>query len=502
MLRLMIRHEARVLWRGHALRICALLLVTVVAFGVYNGASWARHQRETIDTITRQDTRTYDRIKADLADLARRGDPRPPLNLAGMAWYLLQPSGAAAPAPAPHLDPRRAEAAGSEWLGARHAVLPPAPLAALAIGQSDLFPYYSRVTIRTQPMLVGSDEIENPTNLVNGRFDLAFVLTFCWPLLVLPLAYNLLSDERDGGTLALIVSQPVSVRTVMLAKVLVRGGCAVLATTIAGLVALVAMANVPLASVAADLALLAGLVVANGVLWFGLAVWINSAGWRSGVNAMALTAGWLVWVVIVPSAISLWATTMAPVPSRVQLINQVRAAANLDASGVTELLTTYREQHPDVAPAATSADTVAMRGLALQDETDRRIAPVLADYRAARARQQDLVARLRFLSPSVLTYDAVGDLAGTSTTRYRRFADQLDAHHQAWRDYFYPLARRQTSLVADDYDRAPRFVFDEEPAGTVRTRVAMAVAVIGAIGLALLVAGLLRLSSRSALESA
>ena len=55
-----------------------------------------------------------------------------------MAWYIFQPEGAVAPAP--HIDPRRAEAAASEWVGARHAILPPAPMGALAIGQSDLHP--------------------------------------------------------------------------------------------------------------------------------------------------------------------------------------------------------------------------------------------------------------------------------------------------------------------------------------------------------------------------
>jgi hypothetical protein len=35
----------------------------------------------------RKDAETYEHIKGQLADLERRGDPRPSLNLAGMAWF-------------------------------------------------------------------------------------------------------------------------------------------------------------------------------------------------------------------------------------------------------------------------------------------------------------------------------------------------------------------------------------------------------------------------------
>ena len=77
-----------------------------------------------------------------------------------------------------------------------------------------------------------SDEIENPANLLSGRFDLAFVLTFCWPLLVLPLLYNVLSEEREAGTLALVASQPVSLRAVLAARLVVRGGLVVRVTLV------------------------------------------------------------------------------------------------------------------------------------------------------------------------------------------------------------------------------------------------------------------------------
>lgn len=479
-----VRHEVRLLMRSRATWVVAGLLAVVVAYAAWNGTQWTAEQRQTIAQVQADDERLYRGIHAQLDDLARLGDPRPSLQLAGMAWYIFQPEGALAPAP--HLDPRRAEAAASEWVGARHAVLPPRPLGALAIGQSDLYPFYTRVTIRTRPALVQSDEIENPANLLSGRFDLAFALTFCWPLLVLPLLYNVFSEERESGTLALVASQPVSLRSLLAARLAVRGGLAVLLTTLASLVALAAFGGLDAGAAWLALALWASAIAATGLFWCGVATAVNLAGWRSAANATVLTAVWLASVVIVPAVVGELAATIAPVPSRVELINALRHAGNLQPSELTALVSTYYEEHPNALRTGHSADDTAIRGLAQQDAVDRRIGPVLSAYREAAARQQSIVDRVRFLSPPLLVYDAVGELAGTTTDRYRRFAEQVDAYHRAWREYFYPLVHARTTMTRAHYENAPRFVFQEEPEDRTEGRAVVLIGSAGGTGVLLL----------------
>lgn len=478
-----LRHELRLLARSRATWVVAGLLVVVVAGAAWNGTRWIEEQRDTIARVHAQDERIYQETYAQLADLAARGDPRPALPLAGMAWYIFQPEGAVAPAP--HLDPRRAEAASSEWVGARHAVLPPAPLGALAIGQSDLHPFYTRVTIRTRPVLVQSDEIENPVNLLSGRFDLAFALTFCWPLLVLPLLYNVVSEEREGGTLALVASQPVSWRTILAARLAVRGGVAIAITVLASFIFLAVLGGGRDSSIA-PLILWAGAIVATGLFWCGVAAVINLARWRSAANATVLTACWLATVVIVPAIAGELASIAAPVPSRVELVDAVRNAGNLSGADLAALVSTYYEEHPDAAATAESADVTAIRGLAQQDAVDRRIDPILSAYRQAAARQQAIVDIVRFVSPPLLIYDAVTELAGTTTARYRAFADQVDAYHREWRDYFYPLVHARTTMTRAHYEEAPRFVFQEEAPGRLERRALLLIGCATGVGGALL----------------
>jgi ABC-2 type transport system permease protein len=478
-----VEHEFRLLVRSRAAVVTLAALLLVVTYAAYNGTRWVREQRDTLDRVSEHDERTYAGIAEQLDELARLGDPRPDLQLAGMAWYIFQPNGAAAPAP--HLDPRRAEAAASEWVGARHATLPTAPLAALAVGQSDLHPYYSRITIRTRPVLVNSDEIENPVNLLSGRFDLAFVLTFCWPLLVLPLLYNVISEDRESGTLALVASQPVSFHAVVAARVLVRGGAVAALTIVASVGALAAFGGLP-AGASAGLVTWAGAIVATTVFWCGLAATVNLARWRSATNATGLTACWLGAVVVLPALVGEAAAVWAPVPSRVQLINEVRAAGSLRSGELAALVNAYYEDHPEAVPSGASADLTAIRGLALQDEIDRRLEPLLLAYREAAARQQRLVDMVLWASPPLLIHEAITELAGTATRRYRRFAGQIDEYQRAWRAYFYPLVHARVSLTQAHYDAAPRFTFQDEALGAPGRRAALLIAVTGGVGVVLL----------------
>ncbi len=491
------RHEVRLVARSRTPFVVLPLLAIVVGYAAASGARSVRQQRSTIDRVQADDRQTYAAIARELNDLADQGNPRPDLQLAGMAWYIFQPAGAAAPAP--HIDPRRAEAAGSEWVGARHAVLPTAPLAALAIGEGDLHPYYSRVTIRTRPALVNSDEIENPVNFLSGRFDLAFVLTVCWPLLVLPLVYNLLSDDRESGTLALVASHVVPLRAIVAVRLLVRLGLAVVVTIAASVLTLVVTGAVRGEPAVAGLVVWSAAVVVTGAFWGGVAAMVNTTRWRTAANATAVSAVWLGTAVVVPAVMGEVAAAVAPVPSRVQVINEVRAAGNLAPADLTRLTTAYYEHHPEARASKDSADITAIRGLALQDEVDRRIDPILRAYRHAADRQQRLADRLRFASPPLLIYDSITELAGTTTSRYRSFEAQLDSYHASWRAYFYPLVHARVPLTVAHYDQAPRFTFVAEANGSGTRRAAVLIGAVASIAFVLLAAAFRRVASSAAL---
>ena len=92
------------------------------------------------------------------------------------------------------------------------ALLPPAPLSALAIGQGDVYPNYIKVTARSLDALVSGDQIEHPLAVASGQFDAAFVVLFLYPLLIFAVSFDLTATERDRGTLRMVLAQPVTLR--------------------------------------------------------------------------------------------------------------------------------------------------------------------------------------------------------------------------------------------------------------------------------------------------
>jgi ABC-2 type transport system permease protein len=367
-------------------------------------------------------------------------------------------------------------------------------MAALSIGQSDLLPSYFKVTSDSKENVTAGTELENPHRLLTGRFDLAFVLIYLYPLLVLAFSYNLLSAEKEQGTLSLALAQPVSLATLAIGKLTIRfmlflGSLAPLA----GLA--VAVAGIDLS---ADgflyLALLwLGAVVVYGLVWFGLAVLVASFGRPSSTNAMVLAALWLGFVVLLPSLLNMGATTWYPVPSRVEMVQAVREASDGANQQGAALLARYYEDHPELAVggADQAMNDFNLIRVAVDGDVEARVRPVLDRYEAQLAGQRRMVARLRVLSPAILMQDALNDLSGTGVGRHQHFLQQVGQFHERWRNHFVPLIFRKAQVQS--YGTLPAFSFVDEPAAAVASRVAASIALMLVPAVVLLTFGIKRL---------
>lgn len=194
----------------------------------------------------------------------------------------------------------------------------------MALGQADLLPSYYRVTYGSRVNFMFDGEIENPWNLLSGRFDLAFVITYLLPLLILASSYNLLSAEREHGTLRLLLSQPLSVRTLVLGKVVTRV-CALLGTLVVVPVLVLLLTRPETrGGDLASLGMWAMLVGAYGLFWLGLAVAVNAYGRSSAANALVLVGAWVLFVLVVPMLLNLGVGIVRSAPSRTELATRTR----------------------------------------------------------------------------------------------------------------------------------------------------------------------------------
>lgn len=461
-----LRHEWRTLSSEATIWALVGIFAVSIGYGTLNGARWVGFQQQAIAEAEREER---ERVAGHEAHILRinRGDVTV----------------------SPFADPRNPEAVGRR-LGGRYAIMPPAPLAALSIGQSDLLPYYFKMTTDSKETVTAGAELENPQRLLVGRFDLAFVLIYLYPLLILAISYNLLSAEKEQGTLALALSQPVSTATLALAKVTLR--CLVflaLIVTLALIALVVAGVGLTSADAAQRLPLWLGAVVAYGVFWFALAVAVAALGWPSATNAMTLASLWLGFVVLLPSLFNLLATTLYPVPSRVEMIQTVREASDDANEQGSRLLSKYYEDHPELAEggAEQAMNDFNVIRVAVNADVEQRVRPVLQQYENQILSQQNMIDRLRFLSPAILMQDALNDISGTGIARHRHFMHQVSAYHQEWANYFVPLIFKKAQL--GNLSEVPQFRYRQEPFVMTAQRVTVSflgllvpTAILGVIG--------------------
>ncbi|MCG8468935.1 MAG: DUF3526 domain-containing protein [Gemmatimonadetes bacterium] len=458
-----VRHEWRLLRADRLLTATLGLFAVLFLYALLNGSAWVRFQEDTLGALAEARDERDARTRAELRRIASGGQPSSPFR-----------------------DPRAPNVLGSQR-NSRPAALPPGPLATLAIGQSDLLPFYYDVSIYTNDQtFLQNGEVENPLHLLVGRFDLAFVLVYLLPLLVLALSYNVLSGERERGTLPMTLAQPVSARSTLGVKLVFR-------VIVVLFLALGVSVVGGLATGVRDvgrLALWSTIVTSYAIFWLGLATWVNSRGRSSAWNATVLVGAWLLLVVVFPAAVNVAAGLLHPLPSRVEMITVQREASNEAVNRRSELLARYLEDHPEMSGAVVSeASSSAALAWAATEEVNRRLGEVVERYQGRLEEQRRLIGTYRYASPALLAHDALLETAGTGDGRFSRFEAQVRGFAQELKDFFVPAilaGDRMTEAVVADI---PSFRYREAGFQTVVGRIVPALAALLAMTLLVSVPG-------------
>ena len=180
-------YEARRLLRDRAVLGLLSVWLGLVAYAAWNGADWVRQRQAAITVVKTQE-------RARLAEMRQ--------------FVLKNYPSVIVPMPQP--------------------VLPPGAMAPLSMGQADAYPF---TTDAIHPAGDAASlfrrvwaDIGSPTVRAAGRFDLAFVVVFLLPLVLLAASHDLWARERERGIAAMVLSQPVGVGPLIAVKALVRGG--------------------------------------------------------------------------------------------------------------------------------------------------------------------------------------------------------------------------------------------------------------------------------------
>ena len=469
MLGKILTYENRLLQRDRTAWIVVTLFVALMMYAAVNGGQEQAH-RESVatETITAYQTRVVEaQREAEALEATMRDEGR---SLDTFDW-----------------GPRHPYNVGSSM--GHPVTLPPTPLAVFAIGQSDVYPAAYKVSAASSVALGQTDQLENPFKLLVGHFDLAFVILFLYPLLILALTFALTAAEKETGTLRLLLAQPVRLSTLVWAKVLSRGALIVGAALVLTVLAFV-VTGAAFEGGWGRFGLWLVITLLYGAFWFGLALLVNAFGRSAATNAIILAVCWLAFVVILPSLINVVASTLYPVPSRMAFITAMRAETTVAEQQSSESLAKFFQDHPEIAPVSDDDANFAMLRVVRDERIAEQLAPVMARFARQQERQQRFMRTLGYLSPTLITHRMLLDVAGTGPARHAAFLDQVDAFQAAWQEHFVPKYFANVAFRPADYDAMPRFAYREEMPGEVLGRLAfpllflaLATALVGGYGL-------------------
>ncbi|MFY0630234.1 MAG: DUF3526 domain-containing protein [Flavobacteriaceae bacterium] len=431
------KYELKSLLRSKWLVLLTAILLVVILFAGYNGNQKVDKRLVDIEKIT-SDVKAKDKSILQLLDSIEKG-----LNINNPPRTLPN-------------DPM-----GIAYGYPRVATLNPKDLAFASVGQSDLFTHFVQPKIYGDNFALNYSELSSPIQLLFGSFDLAFVIIYILPLIIIAFSYNILSSEKEYGSLKLLASQPISIFNWLLQKIGLRFFWLTLITILVltisfGIIGFNFNENI------VDFLSLSLLIASYILFWFVIALVINIFVGSSAKNAVSLLGIWVFVILIIPAIVSQFSNVVYPIPSRTKMLSEIRKIKDETAKEQDQILDNFLRDHPEYA---TKGDKINYsfwhKYIATQELVEEKLKPFLSSYDDQLQSQQKWITNWQYISPAVIMQQSFNDLAGTSTKHYHEYRKQVIEFSLEWRNFFTPMLYKNQPFNSSMYKDLPTFEYKE-----------------------------------------
>jgi ABC-2 type transport system permease protein len=332
------------------------------------------------------------------------------------------------------------------------------------------------ITIRALEAQKYDTDLNNPYNLLSGNLDLSFVIIYLFPLLIIALTFNLLSEEKEAGTWQLITAQSTSSIKYLLSKLAVRAVAVVI------VLILLLLLSIPILSIQWNKAftLFTATCIGYLIFWITLCFLFVTFKKSSGFNAVALLSSWVLLTVLLPAGVNNIVTNKYPVPEALQTIiknrdgyhNKWDVDKSITMNKFYELYPQYKK-YPLPGNTFSWLWYYAMWHMgdhdAMQDAQEMR-SKLLQREKASRA--------VAIFIPTMHTQLQLNDIAKTSMLNYITFLDGTTTFHEKMRLHFYPKIFENADVRSEDWKTfRPECFSDYHKVNWVKTLLPLAIAI-------------------------
>jgi ABC-2 type transport system permease protein len=334
------------------------------------------------------------------------------------------------------------------------------PINALSIGQRDVNQSIQQITIRTLEEKKYDTDLHNPSSLVLGNFDFAFVLIYLFPLLIITFCYNILSEEKEAGTWPMVATQSSNAKIIVWKKIVVRYAFVV------GTLLLLYLVSIPLLQLPVNAAFTSMVAVGIGYVsfWFALSAWVISWQKNSTTNAVSLLSIWLLLTITAPAMVNNIVVNKYPIPEALGT-----AVANRDGyhrkwdESKEHIMEKFYAHYPQYKKYELPKKEFswlwyyAMQQMGDDDATTQ-----------SQAMRNKLIARnnwsttIGYFIPSIHTQLQSNAIAQSGLQNQITFLDSTTAFHEKKRLYFYPKIFEDAKVLEEDWGKHKVEFFDKE----------------------------------------
>ena len=321
----------------------------------------------------------------------------------------------------------------------------PRPEAALSLGQRDLHSYHQSVSLRSLYTNLFDAGFENPSRSEAGHFDLAFVIVFLLPLVVIASTHDILAREIEGRTLRLLLASGCSLPKLLLSKL----GARFIVTS----AALFLVVSISLLLTGAHIqAFLAWNIVVLGynLFWFSISGLIVSLAFGAARSAGLLLTVWTILTIVFPALLNLMLpreATQSGAALTIQCRQVVNQAWDSDKNA-TKLSAQKRFAEYSKAPVEGEKFTWSWY-YAMHDSGDQAVEELASNYLQGLAQKDQKTYAFSLLAPPVRTQLLLDRLAGTDLSSQLQYFKHVMATREGMQSSSLPRVFREEKLSKD-----------------------------------------------------
>ncbi|HUP21491.1 MAG TPA: ABC transporter permease subunit [Thermoanaerobaculia bacterium] len=342
----------------------------------------------------------------------------------------------------------------------------PTPLVAFSTGSLNELGVSTTINPHQTPRLSGSLSERTPLLNLFGKLDYAIVIQVIFGLFAFVLSFDLVSGEREDGTLKLVLAHSVSRSEVLVGKALGGSTVLLIPVTLATLLSLFFFTPIMGVSLTGThwlqvlgVFLLSCLFL---VMMFVLGLLVSCLTRRRMTSMIVLLVVWVTLIFVVPRAATSIAQHLVTLPSSEEVSRRIREASAEAFEKNMQVINEWLAENPGLTQSDVPPSVQVAGRRAMDQYNESQEARIRQNVDVALQRQVSLATSLARISPATSYMLAVTHLSGTGVHRHQRFLRHLDEYRHRFAEHFNRMEDDDIQLV-EDFTGVPRFEYAEEP---------------------------------------